>query len=275
MGILNGIFLGAAWLLIIAGVGKLSSAIGNVGLDGAIRRALHIRPGIWRLAATVSGVSEMAIGGLAVTGVSPLVSAALVLALGLSFCGLLGYARHARVGGSCGCTGAFGKSRSVGSWDTWARAAVVAAGGISALLIAQYEPIWPPWHSPVAVTVALAVDVPLLAPLVPLQVSRCHRFPLFSLPNTLRELSAHPLFAATASALGGVEPRFSHRRSGCVDEFSFPLADRSQPSCLRFEVTRGHSGMLAVRATLAPGIPLGRLHPVRHLPVRALGAGST
>ncbi len=275
MGILSGIFLAAAWLLIIAGAGKLSGAIGTVGTDGAIRRALRIRPGTWRLAAVASGVSEMAIGGLAVLGVFPLLTAALVLALGLSFCGLLGYARRARVGGSCGCTGAFGKNRTAGSWDTWARAVIVAAGGIAALPAARYEPAGPAWRDPVAVTVALAVDLPVLAPLVPLRTPHCYRFPLLSLPNTLRDLGAHPLFAATASALGGVQPRFAHRRSGCAEEFSFPLANRDQACCLRFEVTRGHSGALAVRATLTPGITKGRLRPARHLPVSALGAGST
>jgi hypothetical protein len=263
---LSGVALSGAALLAVAGVGKLHSGVRGPDSDSAIRRALGIGPGVWRLIELTAGALECATAAVVLTGLAPTVAGAVMAGQGAVFTGLLAHARRVGAPGGCGCLGRRGEEAV--TWRSFARALWVLAAGLL-----QVAAPWPgpgslsrPW--PVAGAVVGVIVVVLLEAGLPDRTPRCHRRLWFPLRDTARALVRHPAFAAMGAGMGPPGRAFRYRRTRCVEEFWFPApaAAGETPRVVGFRVTRGATGALAVHASLLdemPALARRRSHPLR------------
>lgn len=262
-------------LLVLAGTSKVyRGARGLGGLDGdsAIRRALRIPRRRWRRVEFGVGVLECVVGVIVCAGVWPVLGGAALATLGAAFCAALGYARARRVPGGCGCITWRPAGRRTAervSWLEIARSAVLLGVGVAGALLlpgGSAAAILLPSGGAAAASRAwfgggllfAAAVLALLSLNLPLRTPACHR--PFWRPSrvTLRALTAHPVFAAMAESAGPFGAVARHHRSGCTEEFWFPVehgSDVGRAVVFRVRYAAG-DGTLAVQASLASPGPL-------------------
>jgi methylamine utilization protein MauE len=230
----------------------------DAGDDHAIRQALRLRAGPWRLLLPVVGCAEVVTGAVALSGRYPTGAGAATAALGVSFVILLGYARARRASGGCGCNSWRRRQEPV-SWRSFLRAVLLAGAGAGELTgpggYVRVTTMPRPWFAAGAV---IAAGVLLLADLTgPVRTPVCHRPALFPVRRTLRALTAHPAFAGVVAASGPFGPKVEHRRNACTDKFWFSGGGDT----VGFDVE--HIGRsLAVRSAVCAA-PAGPARPLR------------
>jgi methylamine utilization protein MauE len=261
---LNGLASACGVLLAVAGASKVYRGARGVTGDTAIRRALRIPRRRWRVVEPAAGAVECAVGVVVCAGVRPVVSDAVMAAIGATFCGLLGYVRVRGVPGGCGCidwrTSAKAASRTV-SWREIARSAVVLGAGIAAAAVSagtvlartgpagvgEYNRVWFDLGLLAGGVVLVVLSVPALG-----RTPLCHR-PLWRPAQaTLRELTRHGVYLAMAESAGPLGPPARHHRTGCADEFWFTAPDGGgDQHAVVFQVRHTSAeGKLAVQASL-------------------------
>jgi hypothetical protein len=242
-------------VLILAGASKLYRGVRGLPSSSAIRRALRLTKRRWRHAELAAGGVECAVGLIICTRLAPLPAGAAMAVLGAAFCVALGYTRAKGVPGGCGCvqwrattvTGA-----QAVSWREIARGAVLSGAGAAQAVGAALGPVAvdPGWFG--AGTAAGAAVLVLLSTSSPLRTPVCHRGFWRPARAALRELTGHAVFTAMAESAGPLGPVAGHRRTGCADEFWFPVAaETGAGRTVLFQVRHDRSGgTLAVRASV-------------------------
>jgi hypothetical protein len=242
-------------LLALAGASKLYRGVRGVAGSSAIRRALRMTRRRWRRAEMAAGTLECAVGLVVCARLAPLPGGAAMAVLGAGFCALLGYARVKRVPGGCGCIqwrSAPAASATAVSWREIARGAVLSVAGAAEAVGAARQPgtIDRGWFG-TGVIAAAAVLV-LLSVSGPPRTPFCGRPLWLPARATLHTLTRHAVFAAMAESAGPFGPVTRHSRSGCADEFWFPVAAAGgEDRAVVFQVRHQRpGGSLAVRASL-------------------------
>jgi hypothetical protein len=244
------------------------------GGDSAVRRTLRIPLRRWRRVEFGVGVLECVVGVVVCAGAWPVPGGAALATLGAAFCVVLGYARVRRVPGGCGCItwrSAGGRAGPSVSWFELARSAVLLGVGVGGAVLLPggagavgagavrigavgigAAGIGRAWFAG-GVLLAAAVLV-LLSLNPPLRTPACHR--PFWRPSraTLRALTAHPVFAAMAESAGPFGPVARYQRSGCAEEFWFPVGGTDTSRAVVFRVRYAAAdGTLAVQASRQDG----------------------
>jgi hypothetical protein len=221
--------------------------------DSAIRQALRLPAGAWRVVLPVVGCAEIGTGAAALSGRFAIGAGPAMMVLGVAFVILLGYARARRATGGCGCNSWRRRSEPVG-WPSFLRAALLAGAGAAELTkvgaYVRLSPMPRPWFAAGALA---AAGVLLLAGQTgQLRTPICHRPVLFPVRRTLRALAGHAAFAGMAAAAGPFDPTVLHKRNACTDQFWFS----GSGGTVSFDVQ--HMGRsLAIRSAVsaAPGGP--------------------
>lgn len=233
--------------LAVAGAGKgYASVRGRDGGD-AVRRALHLRRGQWRVLAAVAAVAECCAGGAVCAGIRPAPASAVLGMLGVVFCIVLGYARFRRVPGGCGCLGWAAGDHAVGP-RAISRAGLLAGAGLLGALIPPFPPgdLSQPWFYAGLTLGAGALTA--LSTGTRLRTWGCRR-PLWR-PRaaTAAALADSGVFQAVAAAAGPFA-KAAYRRDGCVDEFVFE-PESGAGSRVVFRVSRGGGHGFSVQARI-------------------------
>jgi hypothetical protein len=221
--------------------------------DAAIRLALRLPVGTWRLLLPVVGCAEIGTGAAALSGRYATGAGASMMVFGGAFAILLGYARARRVPGGCGCNSWRRRPEPVGRRSIL-RAALLACAGAAELTKAgaylRMSTVPRPWFAAGAL---IAAGILLLAGRTgPLRTRVCRRPVLFPVRRTLRALAGHSAFADVAAASGPFAPTVLYRRTGCTDQFWFS----GRGDTVSFDVQ--HIGRsLAVRSAVcnSPAVP--------------------
>jgi hypothetical protein len=262
-------------LLVLAGTSKVyrgGRAPGGSNDDSAIRRALRMPRRRWRRVEFGVGVLECVVGVIVCAGVWPVPGGAALATLGAAFCVVLGYARARRVPGGCGCISWRAAGRRAAervSWLELARSAVLLGVGVTGAVLlpgSAAAAVLLPGGAAVASQawfagglLSAAAVLTLLSLSLPLRTPVCHWPWPFWRPSraTLRALTAHPVFAAMAASAGPFGPVARHHRSGCTEEFWFPVGGTGASRAVVFRVRyAAGDGTLAVQASLASPGPL-------------------
>jgi hypothetical protein len=190
--------------------------------DSAIRQALRLPAGAWRVVLPVVGCAEIGTGAAALSGRFAIAAGRAMMVLGVAFVIWLGYARARRATGGCGCNSWRRRSEPVG-WRSFLRAALLAGAGAAELTkvgaYVRLSPMPRPWFAAGALA---AAGVLLLAGQTgQLRTPVCHRPVLFPVRRTLRALAGHAAFAGMAAAAGPFDPTVLHKRNACTDQFWF------------------------------------------------------
>ncbi len=262
-----GAVAGLALFLVITGLGKTCrgwrqppgesgfrhAPADNAGArdDPAIRQALRLPAGAWRVLLPVVGCAEVGAGAAALSGRYPTGAGAAMLVLGAAFVIVLGYARARRVTGGCGCNSWRRRPEPV-SWRSFLRAALLTGAGAAELtkigVDVRLSPMPRPWFA--AGALAAAGILLLAGQTGQLRTPVCHRPVLFPVRRTLRALASHAAFAGMATAVGPFDPTVLHKRTACTDQFWFSGSGET----VSFDVQ--HTGRsLAIRSAVsaAPG----------------------
>lgn len=269
---LSGAVAGCGALLVLSGAAKLVRTARGTGGGTAVQRTLRLGDVPWRVFLAAAGTAELAVGLLVCGGLLPTLADGLMACQGAVFVALLIYAIRKGIPGDCGCVARRRTNSPAGNATTrWsvARAVFVGlAGGVGAV-----GGVHPPAHLPhsdqaIAWAVALVTSVLLAAVDLELRTPRCRRSLLFPTRTRLAEVAAHSLYQAMAGRLGVAGDQVLFRRTGCVDEFWFPVQRTGQKDGLYLAIHASHTGSdaLALRAAVADHVPLGT---VRTLPIRS------
>jgi hypothetical protein len=226
--------------------------------DPAIRQALRLPSGAWRVLLPVAGCAEVGTGAAALSGRCPIGAGAAMIVLGVAFVILLGYARARKVTGGCGCNSWRRRPQPV-SWRSFLRAALLASAGAAELTKAgayvRVSTLPGPWFA--AGALAAAGILLLAGQTGQLRTPVCHRPVLFPVRRTLRALAGHAAFAGMAAASGPFDPTVRHKRAACTDQFWFTGSGET----VSFDVQ--HIGRsLAVRSAVGAA-PAAPTRPVR------------
>jgi len=255
--VLSGMVVSAAALLVAAGAAKIHGAVRGTDGDSAIRRALGIWPGHWRLVEAAAGAAECATGAAVCAGIFPVLAGATMAGLGAVFTALLLNARRAAVPGGCGCLRwRHGEAGAV-TWLVIARAGWILAAGLAS--VALPRPGLPffarPWFY--AGVAAGSIMLALLSAAPASYRGLCGWQRWLPVRGTLASLTRHPVFAAMAGPAGLFGQEFGYRRAGCAEEFWFRASPESQcrPGAVVFRVMRLPGGALAVHASVRDAMP--------------------
>jgi methylamine utilization protein MauE len=269
-------------MLAWAGTYKLAGRTVGVAASRSALPKLLGSTGRATLAYRVTGGIELAVAvALLVTGSVPVAPAAATV-VGVGFLAYLGYARKAAPTSSCGCTSS--RAEPIG-WRSFARAAIVAAGGLASGVAAAIGPTGSWWSAladkplpAVAVVVLEAALVLALSPdfdrtwLVRLRMLRMRfgRHPLADIPDTV------PV-NATAYNLERSEVFYSVAhlvRTGLLESWdvdgwrilTYGGRDGDRPVTLTFAVGLD-SANLGIRASVVDE-STGEVLPIEESPVR-------
>lgn len=272
---LCGAVAGCGALLVVSGLAKLARSArrgpDDDGGDGAaVRQALRLDASRWRALQAAAGAVECAVGAwVAGTDALAFVGDALMAGLGLAFLAVLIRIRRERIAGGCGCLGRRRASRAAATAATpWAfsRAGILAAAGVLGAAGRTAAPFTLPTNESVlGYAVALGTLAVLAGADLDLRTPRCGRALLLPTRRTLGEVTAHGVYLAMARSLGTSGGPVAFRRTGCSDEFWFPVpgAGPGGPRYLAVSAGRTASGALAVKAGVARALPEGRIRTLR------------
>ena len=216
------------------------------GGEGMRRRALRVPRPAWRPVQVAAAVVEVTTGGHVCAGAYPVTSGVLLAALGVTFCALLGYARHRRVAGGCGCLGGGSARQQVITWREIARAGVLACAGV---VLAAGPPAGEHGLARLSAPSFYAGFLAAAAVLAALTVTsrprlrgrRCHR-PLWRPVRAgAREVASSAVFRAMAQSVGQFDPAVGHQRVGCTDEYWFTPVGGAQ-RVVKFSVSHRPGG---------------------------------
>ncbi|MBR7835427.1 hypothetical protein KDL01_19285 [Actinospica durhamensis] len=255
---------GCGALLVLSGAAKLVRTARGTGDGTAVQKALRLNDRRWRGFQAAAGCAEAGVGLLVCAGGYPAVADTLMAVEGAVFVALLSTVIFRGIPGDCGCAARTrrpeaAKKQAVTGW-TVARAGCIAlAGAVGAL-----AGVRPPAELPgadAASAWALALVTLALLTLADLEVRtpRCRRALLFPARTTLAEVTEHRAFRAVAAPWGFSGDRVLFRRTGCVDEFWFPVratGHAGSGQCyLEVRAGRVASGALALRTAVAEHAP--------------------
>lgn len=251
----------AAGTLLIAGAIRCSGgmlALAGVAKtwrgdpDSAIRTVLRIRPACWRMVESAAGAVEFVTGAAVCLGAARLLAGSAMAVLGAGFAGLLVRVRQTGTPGGCGCL-PWRRTADAVTWRSLTRAGCVLAAGVADVTMT----LTGPWASGRAwfVTGALTAGLVymLLSTDLLMRTPRCRRRWWFPAHDALAALTGNAVFTAFADSYGPLAAEPSHRRDGCIDQFSFTAASAQPARELLFDVSRGPGGSIAVRASVRAG----------------------
>jgi hypothetical protein len=247
-------------LLVLAGASKFYRGARRMDGTTAIWRALRIPRRLTRRAELAAGGLEGVTGALVCARVSVAGGVAMA-SLGAAFCALLIYVRANRIPGGCGCVSWRRRADSAAEAVTWrvvARAGMLTAAGITDALVPSGGTATLHRPSFYAGVLTGGIALSLLSMHASVRTPVCHR-PLWRPARaSMRALTRHEVFAAMASAAGPLGSAVRYRRTGCTDEFWFPVIGGDDGKAVVFRVSyAAPGGSLAVHATLQnPSQPL-------------------
>jgi hypothetical protein len=262
-------------LLVLAGASKLYRGARRMDGTTAIWRALRIPRRLTRRAELAAGGLEGVTGALVCARVYPVAGGVAMAALGAAFCALLIYVRVNRIPGSCGCVSWRRRADSAAKTVTWravARAGMLTAAGIADALASNGGTAALHRLSFYAGVLTGGIALSLLSAHGSVRTPVCHR-PLWRPARTsMRALTGHEVFAAMVSAVGPLGSDVRHHRTGCTDEFWFPVMGGDDGEAVVFRVNhavpggspavhatvRTHPNHCASLAVISPGAANGR-----------------
>ena len=255
--VLSGMIVSAAALLVAAGAAKMHGAVRGTDGDSAIRRAIGIWPGHWRLVEAGAGAAECVTGAAVCAGIFPALAGATMAGLGAVFTALLLHARRAAVPGGCGCFRWRHAEAGAVTWLAIVRAAWILAAGLANVALSRPGP--PPFARPwfYAGVAAGSIMLALLSTDPASYRGLCGWQRWLPIRGTLARLIRHPVFAAMAGSAGPFGQEFGYRRAGCAAEFWFRASPESQcqPGTVVFLVRRLPGRALAVHASVQDTMP--------------------
>lgn len=248
-------------LLVLSGAAKLYRASRRApDGGGAIRAALRISSGRWRLVEPAAGVVEAATGVAVCFAFHPVASGIALAVLGAVFGGLLAYARREKAGGGCACVRRSKDPNAAIGWPVQVRAAWLLLAGVIEALVRLPRPV-PQAGAAGVVGLAGVSTLILMVGAEGLWHGALCRFPIgLGRRTSLSTLMEHGVFEAMAGAVGPFAEGFVYRREGCIEEFRFaalPRANRAD-RVVAFRVGRTVRGSgLAVEARIVGGVLTG------------------
>jgi hypothetical protein len=248
-------------LLVLAGASKLYRGARRMDGTTAIWRALRIPRRLIRRAELAVGSLEGVTGALVCARVYPVVGGAAMASLGAAFCALLIYIRANRIPGGCGCVSWRRKADRAAEAVTWrvvVRAGMLTAAGIADALAPSGGTATLHRPSFYAGVLTGGIALSLLSAHGSVRTPGCHR-PLWRPTRaSMRALTGHEVFAAMVSAAGPLGSDVRYRRTGCTDEFWFPVMGGDDGKAVVFRVSyAAPGGSLAVHAAVRnPSQPL-------------------
>jgi hypothetical protein len=238
-------------LLVLAGLSKVYRAARRMDDSSAIWRALRIPRRLVPSAELAVGGVECLTGAAVCTRIDPVAAGAAMALLGTAFCALLWYVRANRVPGDCGCVGLRRRAEAAAAAVTWramARAAALSAAGIADAL-GGTATFYRAWFY--AGLLTGGVVLLLLSTQATVRTPKCHRSLWRPARTALRALTGHDVFTAMASAAGPFGADVRHLRTGCADEFWFPVLGGDDARAVVFQVSyTAPGGALTVHASV-------------------------
>src|ERR1035441_4408803 len=269
--VLSGMIVSAAALLVAAGAAKMHGAVRGTDGDSAIRRAIGIWPGHWRLVEAGAGAAGWVTGAAGCAGILPAPAGRAGASRGGIGTGR-GHWRLVEAGaGAAECV--TGAAVCAGIFPALAGATMAGLGaGFTALLlhprgaaaaglanVALSRPGPPPFARPwfYAGVAAGSIMLALLSTDPASYRGLCGWQRWLPIRGTLARLIRHPVFAAMAGSAGPFGQEFGYRRAGCAAEFWFRASPESQcqPGTVVFRVRRLPGRALAVHASVQETMP--------------------
>lgn len=254
---LTGCVASCGALLVLAGASKLYRGARRMDGSTAIWRALRIPRRLARRAEFAAGGLEGVTGALVCARVYPVAGGVAMASLGAAFCALLVYVRVNRIPGGCGCVSWRRRAEAV-TWRAVVRAGMLTAAGVANALVSSGGTAALHRPSFYAGVLTGGIVLSLLSAHGAVRTPVCHR-PLWRPARaSMRALTGHEVFAAMVSAAGPLGSDVRYRRTGCADEFWFPVMGGDDGKAVVFRVSyAAPGGSLAVHATVRnPSQPL-------------------